>query len=455
MGDLGFVTDAIARAGLLGQWSIDQLVPGDPGEPEAFAKDLQKQSETFISGRDAVTDVTVAWEGDAAEAFRRRQGMLADGWNDAAEHMRLARNAVVSYADALVRAKNDAGEATVLFEEGMAQAATAHAAIYTTTAEAMVPLGITLPPYSSPDRATLDGVEAGRTLRDQAVADLVSARKALAAEGDACAATLKRLSDPMPWSSSGLGGLAGTPGTDGDPSGEGPHDPLLGPVPLDDAALQNDVFSQGQLGDCWFLAGAGSVADADPDWVREHIRQNADGSYTVTMYDDGEAVDVRVEASVIDHGARGTDGQPSWISIYEKAAAQQFGGDYGDIEGDSAGRGLEMMTGRDADKHGDPDLEDIRDGLADGRIYTVSTETGPGSLNPFDDEVDDDRVVPNHAYMIDDVRTNADGELEVHVVNPWGPDGGSFDDTHRDGDMWLTEDQLHGSFDDVYSVSGR
>ena len=57
--------------------------------------------------------------------------------------------------------------------------------------------------------------------------------------------------------------------------------------------------------------------------------------------------------------------------------------------------------------------------------------------------------------MIDEVRTNADGELEVHVVNPWGPDGGSFDDTHRDGDMWLTEDQLHGSFDDVYSVSGR
>ncbi len=209
MGAFDLITDAVARAALLAQWPVDQMVPGDPAEPEAFAKDLQKQNETFTAGRDAVTDVTAVWEGDAAEAFRRRQGILADGWNDAADNMRLARAAVLSYADALVRAQKDAGDASVLFEEGMAQAATQHAETYNTTAEAMAPLGITLPPYSHPDRATLDGVDAGRTLRDQAVADLVSARRAIDAEGDACAATLKRLSDPMPWSDTGLGGLAG------------------------------------------------------------------------------------------------------------------------------------------------------------------------------------------------------------------------------------------------------
>lgn len=64
-------------------------------------------------------------------------------------------------------------------------------------------------------------------------------------------------------------------------------------------------------------------------------------------------------------------------------------------------------------------------------------------------------MVPNHAYVIDEVRTGSNGELQVHVVNPWGPDGGTTSaGDHADGDMWLTEDQLHDSFDDVYSVAG-
>jgi hypothetical protein len=116
----------------------------------------------------------------------------------------------------------------------------------------------------------------------------------------------------------------------------------------------------------------------------------------------------------------------------------------------------ELVTGREPETHDDVSLSDIRDGLDDGRIYTVSTETGPGSLNPFDDEVDDDRVVPDHAYVIDDVR-EVDGELQVHVVNPWGPDGGHLEagDTLKNGDLWLTEDKFHESFDDTSSVAGR
>ena len=229
----------------------------------------------------------------------------------------------------------------------------------------------------------------------------------------------------LPWGGVGLGGSGDSVDN---PTGMGNHDPLDGPVGLTDDDLSLANLFQGGIGDCWFLAGAGAVAASDPDWIREHIQPQPDGSYEVTFYEerDGELVPVTVtvEASTIENGARGDDGVPSWASIYEKAAAAHFGGEYDDISGGHSQDALELVTGRQSETHGDVSLSDIRDGIDDGRIYTVSTETGPGSLNPFDDEVDDDRIVPNHAYIIDEVR-EVDGELQVHVVNPWGPDGGT------------------------------
>ncbi len=450
----GGLFEIFDRLGLLAQTPAEALVPGDPDAAEAMAADARTTGERLGDAGATIDALTVVWEGDAATAYRARQRLNADGWRDAAGNLDQARKALLTYADALRDAKKDAVEAVAMFEEGMRLAATQHVERYEAFREAMAETPFPIPAYEAPSRAALDEMPAGRSSRDAAVDLLNAAQESVRTAGDTCAASLDSLSDPMPWSESGLGGLAETPGTEGDPDDRGPHDPLTGPVPLDDASLLNDMFSQGQIGDCWFLAGAGSVANADPDWIRDHIRQNSDGSYTVTLYEDGEPVDVRVEASVIRDGVRGADGLPSWISLYEKAAAQHLGGEYDDVAGGYSSDALEMVTGREVETDNDQSLEDIQRGLDEGRIFAVSTETD-GSLNPFDDEVDDDRVVPNHAYMIDEVRRNDDGELEVHVVNPWGPDGGSLDGEHKDGDMWLTEDQLHGSFDDVYSVAGR
>jgi hypothetical protein len=241
-----------------------------------------------------------------------------------------------------------------------------------------------------------------------------------------------------------------------DPGGMGGHDWLTGPVSLDDSAFDLSSVMQGQIGDCWFISSAGAVGATDPDWIRDHIRYNADGSYTVTLYDeDGHEVGVRVDASLIEKGVRNSgDGSPSWLSVYEKAAASYAGGSYGDIDSDSIARGLSMVTGRHVDSDGDMSIDDIRAGIDDGRIHVVSTEDDSDSwINPFDTSIDDDNVVPNHAYIIDRVEDHdGDGDLEVHVVNPWGPDGGDFDGHHRSGDLWLTEDEFHESFDTTYSI---
>lgn len=239
-----------------------------------------------------------------------------------------------------------------------------------------------------------------------------------------------------------------------DPTGMGDHDPLDGPVDLSDGAFDLSQVEQGQIGDCWFLASAAAVGANDPDFIRDHIQRNPDGSYTVTLYEDGEPVEVRVDASTIDGGVTGPNGEPTWLSIYEKAAAAHTGGSYDDIDSDQISRGLEMITGRDTDSDDDRGLDDIRDDLDDGRVLVVSTENDTESgWNPFDEAVDADNVVPNHAYVIESV-TERDGETIIRLVNPWGPDGGTLDGKFKDGVLELTEDEFHENFDHTTSIGG-
>ena len=49
-----------------------------------------------------------------------------------------------------------------------------------------------------------------------------------------------------------------------------------------DAISPNDV-TQGQLADCYLLSSLAAVAQARPDLIRNIIKQNSDGSYTVTF----------------------------------------------------------------------------------------------------------------------------------------------------------------------------
>lgn len=240
-----------------------------------------------------------------------------------------------------------------------------------------------------------------------------------------------------------------------DPDGMGPHDPLDGPVDLSDDAFDLSQIKQGQIGDCWFIASAGAVGASDPDFIRDHIRYNPDGSYTVTLYDDGEPVEVRVDASTIEGGVTDPDGNPTWLSLYEKAAAAHLGGDYDDIDADQISRGLGLVTGRGSDDDGDRGLDDIQRDLDQGRVLVVSTEDDSDSrINPFDTSTDDDNVVPNHAYVIESV-TERDGEKIIRLVNPWGPDGGNTSDgKFKDGTLELTEDEFHDNFDTTTSIAG-
>lgn len=240
----------------------------------------------------------------------------------------------------------------------------------------------------------------------------------------------------------------------------GPKVPLNSPVRTGDRDLERDNIRQGMIGDCWFLSGLGAVSGQDPEFIRQHITQNADGSYTVTMYDhkgqgwfDGddrfEEVKVTVPAAYFKNGVKDAKGDPSWASIYEAAAAQHRGGEASDINGGWGKDALEMITGRPASTVNDPALTDIQNGLKDGRMYTVGSNADL-SWWPLDG-VNNPVLVANHEYMIDEV-AEKDGELKIHLRNPWGS---LAQGAGKAEDIWLTEKEFHDNFGDVASVAGK
>ncbi|MFD6444879.1 C2 family cysteine protease [Promicromonospora sp. NPDC060204] len=226
-----------------------------------------------------------------------------------------------------------------------------------------------------------------------------------------------------------------------------------GNVPLDDKAIDASQIEQGSLADCWFLASAGAIAERDPDWIREHIKRNDDGTYTVTFYEDGEPVQVTVDSQVYENAAGDPSGDPSWISIYEKAAVQHLGGQYDDIEYDSASKALEMMTGKDTSSESldpvlpwddPPSLESIRDRLGNGEPVVAASPDGGGW---FGDPPPDKEVVNNHVYVVDGV--SADGKT-ITLVNPWGPNGGTGSDGNtKPGTITMSADEFYDNFDSV------
>jgi hypothetical protein len=308
--------------------------------------------------------------------------------------------------------------------------------------------------WHSEHRPTLQRVAAG--LRDQAQ-------------------ELTRNADQQDRASAGAAGSAGSGKPDSNPPGDpGPLDPdrpdvdVPGDVREDPDAGDPRDIQQGQIGDCWLLAGIGSVAQMLEregkldEFLADHLRPAGDPAtdWVVTLYEDGEPVEVTVEAKSTDGGVRGADGEPNWLSIYERAAAEHRGGSYDDIDGGFSHEAMELMTGRSADKDGELDLAEIEDKLAGGQAVSVGTEDTKD--DDFDwvwesDEVNRTDVVPNHAYVVVEVKTNDDGEKVVVLANPWGPSGGfmSGDDDRKAGTLELTEDEYKENFDSVYSVDTK
>jgi Calpain family cysteine protease len=192
----------------------------------------------------------------------------------------------------------------------------------------------------------------------------------------------------------------------------------------------NDIDQQG-LGDCYLLASLAEIAQQNPELIRDIVRPNDNGTFTVTFYDDGDPVEIVVGPHIpADDGSTvfagpgdepdGSDNPELWVMLIEKAYAQ-YHGSYGEIEGGFTNEALEHLTGSDSDRSDadDVSIESLDDALDGGSAITVET------LSSDDGEkkqlYEDSELYSSHAYYVTDVDPEAG---TVTIRNPWGTSAG-------------------------------
>ncbi|MCF2145846.1 C2 family cysteine protease [Desmonostoc muscorum LEGE 12446] len=206
-----------------------------------------------------------------------------------------------------------------------------------------------------------------------------------------------------------------------------------------DINIQNDVgikdVEQGQLGDCYLLAALAAVAEKSPQTIKEMIKDNNDGTYSVRFFREDENgklipdyVTVNSELPTIENGKAvyadwGSDPNKHelWVAVVEKAYAQMnesgrlkqenAKNSYVEIQGGYSGDAIEHITGQPSERFDltSPNNEDenkIISEIKSGEIVTM--ESKPDLVK--------NNIVANHAYV---VRYNPQND-KFSVHNPWG-----------------------------------
>jgi hypothetical protein len=235
----------------------------------------------------------------------------------------------------------------------------------------------------------------------------------------------------------------------------------------DGSAIHPNDVAQGAIGDCYLMAGLMAAAHQNPALLQNLIRDNGDGTYTVTLYEqrmwagifptgEYEAVEVTVTADfpvgevtrdgvtyqVTPHANYGDEagGQTEvWAALIEKAYAERHGG-YGEIVGGWPSDAMTALTGMPSTTHGASSLslEALGEMMDNGYMMSISTRQdgflgwGFGGASEFYVE---QGFVGSHAYTITAVDVEAG---TVTLQNPWGWNGegivvpyeelGNFDD---------------------------
>lgn len=195
--------------------------------------------------------------------------------------------------------------------------------------------------------------------------------------------------------------------------------PLFGP----DGPLPTDV-QQGLSGDCYFLATLSSIADTDPMAMPQSIASLGDGTYVVEFFRNGRPVYVREDGylpvdsnNYVVYGDLG-EANSVWVALMEKAYAYFRAGDsnYASLDGGLPAEVYNALDFAYTDSLPATESQFIAALLSDeqaGRAAVFCTTDAPATS----------QLVPDHAYMVNFVLTDASGfPLALELRNPWGTD---------------------------------
>jgi hypothetical protein len=203
----------------------------------------------------------------------------------------------------------------------------------------------------------------------------------------------------------------------------------------------NDV-KQGGLGDCYFMAVLGAIARVRPEFIKNMIKDNKNGTYTVTFHTEQGISGLfgsRSNQQVTVDSSFWTDGKGNptyanktgdvdaannpelWVMIIEKAWAKLHGG-YGNITGgkvDDDAR--EAVTGKEATNldpsdYNDADLtKKIEDHFVKNNLPVIFWSHKGEEGSKTEKKLTADGVVGNHEYPLNGV---LGGKFTLY--NPWG-----------------------------------
>jgi hypothetical protein len=214
-----------------------------------------------------------------------------------------------------------------------------------------------------------------------------------------------------------------------------------------DAGPTADDVSQGQLGDCYFLATISSIADVNPYRIRNAIVDLGDGTYAVRFKSHNTETYVRVDGDLptrynyLSYAQEGAENS-IWVAVMEKAwAFYRFkDGDYGSIEGgwmsEAYGALGAPATSVWSVGNGQQLLDRISAELEAGKSVTFAVDDAPYGTP----------LVSCHAYSVHSVGYDANGNRVLTLRNPWGVDGYSVRDGVNDGYVTLTAAEAFQAF---------
>ncbi len=196
-----------------------------------------------------------------------------------------------------------------------------------------------------------------------------------------------------------------------------------------DGISYDDVI-QGSIANCYMVAAFSSLAQQNPDAIKNAIKDNGDGTYDVRFFEKSYSgyrpVTVKVDGDVpTEFGTtpkygKARDSNEQWITVLEKAYAQWKGGYEAIGNGGNAGAVFEALTGKSpswsttTSSAPDQVFSRLSNAISTGKPVTAGTHGKDSGV-----DYNGTGVYAWHAYTVLGTSEEA-GTKYVQLRNPWG-----------------------------------
>lgn len=213
-----------------------------------------------------------------------------------------------------------------------------------------------------------------------------------------------------------------------------------GPLYIDGPSHED--VQQGAIGNCYFPAALAAVALTDPQIIRDMLKDNGDGTYTVRFFNDygrRDPVYINVDADLYSRawggpiygavitGSKDKDKMELWYPLIEKAYAQWKGGYERIGNGGNSGQVMSEVTGSNRQSVW---ISGTRADQVFAQLKRAMDNKWPATASTYGkDEAaryTNSGVYANHAYSVLGVE-EVGGEKFVKLRNPWGQSEPGFD----------------------------